>query len=69
VELRIRGENVQAFAEAIVYEETVATQIIEYVCQIPMSARALGVRVENGQPHPEDAARLAKERLFVKIRL
>jgi deazaflavin-dependent oxidoreductase (nitroreductase family) len=69
VELHIRGKDVQAFAEAILDEETVATQIMEYVRQIPMSARALGVRVENGEPHPEDAARLAKERLFVKIRL
>jgi hypothetical protein len=42
---------------------------MEYVRQIPMSAKALGVRVENGEPHPEDAARLAKERLFVKIKL
>jgi len=34
-----------------------------------MSAKAMGVRVENGEPYPEDAARLAKERLFVRIKL
>ena len=69
VELHIRGKDVTGFAEAILDEEAVATQVIEYVRQIPMSAKALGVRVENGEPHPEDAARLAKERLFVKIKL
>ena len=69
VELRIRGKNVQAFAEAILDEETVAALVVDYVRHIPISARALGVRVENGEPHPEDADRLAKERLFVKIRL
>jgi deazaflavin-dependent oxidoreductase (nitroreductase family) len=69
VELRIRGKDVKAFAVAILDEEAVATQIMEYVRHIPMSARALDVRVENGEPHPDDVARLAKERLFVKIRL
>jgi hypothetical protein len=34
-----------------------------------MAAKGLGVRVENGEAHPEDAARLAKERLFVKVKL
>ena len=69
VEMRIRGKDVTGFAEAILDEETVATQVMEYVRQSPMSAKALGVRMENGEPHPEDAARLAKERLFVKIKL
>jgi deazaflavin-dependent oxidoreductase (nitroreductase family) len=69
VEIRIRGKDVTGFAEAILDEESVAAQVMEYVRRIPMSAKALGVRVENGKPHPEDAARLAKERLFVKIKI
>jgi len=69
MELHIRGKDVQGFAKAILDEEMVATQILEYVRHIPMSAESLGVRVANGGPHPEDAARLAKERLFVKIKL
>ena len=40
VELRIRGKNVQAFAEAILDEETVAALVVDYVRHIPMSARA-----------------------------
>ena len=69
VEMRIHGKDVTGFAKAILDEETVAKQVLEYVRQIPMSAKAMGVRVENGEPHPEDAARLAKERLFVKVKL
>ena len=68
VEMRICGKDVTGFAETLLDEEAVAKQIIEYVRHIPMSAKALGVRVENGEPNPDDAARLAKERLFVKIK-
>ena len=69
VEMRIRGKDVSGFAEAILDEEAVAAQVMDYVRHIPMSARGLNVRVENGEPHPDNAARLAKERMFVKIRL
>jgi deazaflavin-dependent oxidoreductase (nitroreductase family) len=70
VEMRIRGRDVSGFAEAVLDEETVSTQVMEYVRRIPISAKALGVRLrEDGEPHPEDAARLAEERLFVRIKL
>ena len=68
VEMRIRGKNVKGLAVAVLDEGAVAEQVLEYVRHIPMSARALGVRMENGEPNLEDAARLANERLFVKIR-
>ena len=68
VEMRIRGRDVSGFAEAILNDNAVAAQMIEYVRHIPMAAKGLGVRMENGEPHPEDAARLAKERLFVRIK-
>jgi deazaflavin-dependent oxidoreductase (nitroreductase family) len=69
VEMWIRGKDVAGFAEAILDEETVATQVMEYVRRIPMAAKSLGVRMKEGEPNPEDAARLAKERLFVRIKL
>lgn len=68
VSLRLHGKDVTGFAEAVLDEDAVAKQVLEYVRRIPRSANALGVRVENGQPNPEDAARLAMERLFVRIR-
>jgi len=69
VSLRLHGKEVTGFGEAILDEKAVANHVIAYVRQIPMSAKSLGVRIENGTPNPEDAARLAKERLFVKINL
>jgi deazaflavin-dependent oxidoreductase (nitroreductase family) len=69
VEMRIRGKDTAGFAEAILNEETVATQLMEYVRRIPMAAKSLSVRMEDGEPHLPDAARLAKERIFVRIKL
>jgi len=69
VEMHIRGKDVCGFAEAILDEGAVARQIGDYVNHIPMAAKPLGVRVENGEPNPDDAARLAKERMFVRIEL
>ena len=69
VEMRIHGKDITGCAEVILDEERVAAQIVEYCRHIPMSAKSLGVRVENGEPHPEDAARLAQERMFVKVKV
>ena len=69
VEMRIRGKDVSGFAEVILDEGAVARQIGDYVKHIPMAAKPLGVRVEKDGPNPEDAARLAKERVFVRIKL
>ena len=69
VEMHIRGKDVTGFAEAVMDEEAVASQLGEYLKHVPMAAKPMGVRMENGEPHPEDAARLAKERLFVRIEL
>jgi len=69
VEMRIRGKDVKGYAEAVLDEDSVAKQVGEYLKHVPMVAKPMGVRMENGGPHPEDTTRLAKERLFVKIKL
>jgi deazaflavin-dependent oxidoreductase (nitroreductase family) len=69
VELHIRGKDVIGFAEAVLDEAAVTAQVTEYVRHIPMAAKGLGVRVDNNEPHPEDAGRLAKERMFVRVTL
>jgi deazaflavin-dependent oxidoreductase (nitroreductase family) len=69
VEMRIRGKDVTGFAEAVLDEDAVVSQLGEYLQHVPMAAKSMGVRMENGEPHPEDAACIAKERLFVKINL
>ena len=69
VGMHVRGKDVQGLAEAILDEKAVAFQMKDYIRRIPMAARSLGVRMENGGPHPEDTARLVQERMFVRVRL
>jgi deazaflavin-dependent oxidoreductase (nitroreductase family) len=69
VEMHIRGKDVSGFAEAVLDENEVTSQLGDYVKHVPMAAKPMGVRMKNGKPHPEDTARLANERLFVKITL
>ena len=67
--LRLKGRNMQACAEAITDEQIIGAQIGEYVRHLPMSATPMGVRLQNGIANREDTARIAKERLLIKIQL
>jgi hypothetical protein len=49
------------------YEKAVQARLRDHVRHVPMAARSLGVRIANRIPNAEDLARLARERLFVKI--
>lgn len=68
VALHLHGRDVNACAESILDEKAVALRIGDYLRHIPMAAKPLGVRMENGVLNPDDVARLAKERLFIKIK-
>ena len=67
--IRLHGKDMEGFAEAILDDHAVRAQIERYVRRIPMAARGLGLHMENGEPHPEDVARLAGERMFVRVKL
>ena len=67
VSVHLHGRDVKGFAEAVLDEKAVAARIGGYVLRLPMFAKPLGVRVENGVANCDDTVRLAKERLFVKI--
>ena len=69
VKLRLRGQEVDGFGEAVLVESEVAAQIGEYVRHLPISARSLGVHMQAGQPDPADLSRLAQERVMVRINL
>jgi deazaflavin-dependent oxidoreductase (nitroreductase family) len=69
VTLHLQGRDVQAHAESITEERVVASQIGEYVRHLPMSAKPMGVRLENGMVNCDDTTRLAQEKLFIKIQL
>ena len=69
VSLLLHGRTIAAYAEAELDEQAVEVRLRDYVQHIPMSARSLGIRLENGIPLSEDIARIAKDKLFVKINL
>jgi len=69
VQLYLRGKNVEAFAEALPDEEAAAAQIGAYLRHFPISAKSLSIRMEAGEPEPEDLARAARQRLMVRVRL
>ena len=65
--LLIKGKTIPAFAETVLDEKAVEKLLVDYVRHIPMSARGLGIRIENNIPNMYDVVRLSKERLFVRI--
>lgn len=67
VSMHLHGKDVNGFAEAVLDESTVAAQVQNYLHHVPMAAKSLGLRVENGMVNAGDAAQLAKERLFVRV--
>ncbi len=67
VSLRLGGKTVQAYAEALLDPGTLTAQIPGYLRSFPMSARALGLRVQESQPDPEDLQLAAQTWLLVRI--
>jgi deazaflavin-dependent oxidoreductase (nitroreductase family) len=69
VSLWLRRRTVMAGAEAVLDECAVRFWMHEYLRHIPQAARPLGIHVKEGIANAEDVARIAKDRLFVRIRL
>ncbi len=69
VDLLLKREPVTAFAEPELDGKSVEARLCNYAKRIPMAAKQLGIRMENGVANVEDIARVAKERLFVKVKL
>lgn len=68
VSLLLKGKTVNAFAEAELDEKAVEARMLEYICQVPMAAKPLGIRIENKIPNEDDVRRAAGVRLFVKVK-
>lgn len=69
VSLLLQGKPARAFAEPQLELSTVELLLQEYIKHIPQAAKPMGIHVQDGKPNLEDIARLAKERLFVRITL
>lgn len=68
VSILLEGKTVNAFAEAELDEKAVEARMLEYICQVPMAAKPLGIRTENKIPNEDDVRRAARVRLFVKVK-
>lgn len=68
VTLLLKGRTINAFAEAELDEKAVETRLHDYIRHMPLGAKSLGIRMENQLPNKEDIRRVAKERLFVRIK-
>jgi len=69
VKLLLKHKPIDGIAETELDGRNVETCMFEYIRHIPQSAKPMGIRMENKTPNSEDIARIAKDRLFVKIKL
>ena len=68
VSLLLKGKPVNAFAETEMNEKAVEKRLLEYIRHIPMTAKSFGIRMENKIPNATDITRVAKDRLFIKVK-
>ena len=69
VKLLLKRQPVTGIAETELDGKVVESRMFEYIQHVPQAAKPLGIRVEDETPNAEDIARIAKDRLFVKIKL
>lgn len=69
VGLLLRRTPMQGWAELQLDEPGVRERLSAYLRHAPMSARSMGVRLENKIPNADDLARAAQNLLFVRIAL
>jgi hypothetical protein len=64
----LKRKPVSAIAEPDLDEKAVETRMFEYLKHVPQAARSFGIRIEKGDPNPEEVAHIVKDRLFVRIK-
>lgn len=69
VKLLLRRKLVNGFAETEMDSKAVEGHLTRYLFFMPQAARSMGIRMKNKMANAEDIARVAKDKLFVKIKL
>lgn len=69
VNLLVKRTPLRGFASVESDPKATEARLVQYFQRFPRAARAMKVRMENGAPHPEDVARVLKERMFVKVKV
>lgn len=68
VSLLMKRHLVPAFAETELDQKDVEARLLDYLRHFPQAAKAMGIRMENGNANSDDIARTAKQRLFVRLK-
>lgn len=68
VEMLLKRTPVKGFAELELDEKGVQAQLVKYIQYKPYTAKPLGIQMKNKITDSEDVSRVAKDKLFVKIR-
>jgi deazaflavin-dependent oxidoreductase (nitroreductase family) len=69
VGLVLRRKSLQRVGRLHTDPSVVQSRLAAYLRHMPISAKALGVRMENKIPNPEDLARVASDLVFIQIEL
>lgn len=69
VELLLKHKPASAYADLVTDFEQIETHLQDYLRHAPLAAKPMGIRMQDKTPNDEDLARVAKERLFVRIKL
>jgi len=67
VTVRLHGRDAVGTADLVLDEIEIAEHLRDYVQQLPVSARSLGIKLVHGIPDRQDMARVAPGRVFVKV--
>jgi deazaflavin-dependent oxidoreductase (nitroreductase family) len=68
VEMLLKGKSAKGFAGLELDEKVVETQLANYLQHKPYTAKPLGIQMKNKIPNIEDVSRVARDKLFVKVR-
>jgi hypothetical protein len=69
VDVLLKRKNMHGSAEIELDGKQVELRLADYLKHVPQAAKPMKIRIENNIPNPQDLARTAAERLFVKITL
>lgn len=70
VTVRVEGKDAAGRGEVIESDAEVAASLIEYLARAPQVAKYFQVRLNpDGSPNGDDAARAARSRVMVRVRL
>lgn len=69
VTLRLKGQDVQAHAEALTDPDTIVPILTEMIAEVPREAEIYGVKLINGKPDPDSVREVAPKVVVIRATL